>query len=130
MSEAPDAPLMDDGTMLARVPYGFARRHGLLPTGEADGKLDVAMREGADPKALIELRRFLARPFGVHQVDGQAFDRLLSDLYPSGTEAAAGVRAGTIDARTVRFVTHKDVDDDGIDHALAAFDAIAAGGKG
>jgi general secretion pathway protein E len=73
----------------ARVPYAFARRHGLLPTAEEDGKLDVAMREGADPKALIELRRFLARPFVVRQVDGPQFDRLLSDLYPSGTEAAA-----------------------------------------
>jgi general secretion pathway protein E len=72
-----------------RIPYGFARRHGLLPTEENDGRLDVAMREGADPKALIELRRFLARPFAVHRVDAQAFDRLLSDLYPSGTEAAA-----------------------------------------
>ncbi len=72
-----------------RIPYSFARRHGLLPTGEAEGRLDVAMREGADPKALIELRRFLARPFAVHEVDAPAFDRLLSDLYPSGTEAAA-----------------------------------------
>ena len=49
-----------------RIPYSFARRHGLLPTEENDGRLDVAMREGADPKALIELRRFLARPFAVH----------------------------------------------------------------
>jgi general secretion pathway protein E len=72
-----------------KVPYAFARRHGLLPTGEDEGRLDVAMREGADPKALIELRRFLARPFAVHEVDPPAFDRLLSDLYPSGTEAAA-----------------------------------------
>ena len=73
-----------------KVPYAFARRHGLLPTAESeDGGLDVAMREGADPKALIELRRFLARPFAVHKVDPPAFDKLLSDLYPSGTEAAA-----------------------------------------
>ncbi|HKR25476.1 MAG TPA: ATPase, T2SS/T4P/T4SS family [Allosphingosinicella sp.] len=73
-----------------KIPYAFARRHGFLPTAESeDGGLDVAMREGADPKALIELRRFLARPFAVHQVDAPAFDRLLSDLYPSGTEAAA-----------------------------------------
>ena len=75
---------------VARVPYAFARRHGLLPTAESEaGTLDVAMRAGADPKAIIELRRFLARPFAVHEVDGPAFDRLLSDLYPSGTEAAA-----------------------------------------
>ena len=73
-----------------KIPYAFARRHGFLPTAESeDGALDVAMREGADPKALIELRRFLARPFAVRQVDAPAFDRLLSDLYPSGTEAAA-----------------------------------------
>ena len=46
------------------MPYGFARapRPASL-TGEADGRLDVAMREGADPQALIEVRRFLARPF-------------------------------------------------------------------
>lgn len=36
-----------------------------------------------------------------------------------------GVRAGTIDARTVRFVTHKDVDDAGIERAVRAFDRLA-----
>src|SRR6478735_8315787 len=36
-----------------------------------------------------------------------------------------GVAAGTIDARTVRFVTHKDVDDDGLRHAIDAIDEIA-----
>jgi threonine aldolase len=36
-----------------------------------------------------------------------------------------GVRCGTIDSRTVRFVTHKDVDDEGIDRAIGALDALA-----
>jgi threonine aldolase len=36
-----------------------------------------------------------------------------------------GVRSGTIDARTVRFVTHKDVDDAGLDLAIDALHAIA-----
>lgn len=35
-----------------------------------------------------------------------------------------GVRSGTIDARTVRFVTHKDVDDADIDHVRDALDEI------
>ncbi|MFA5885617.1 MAG: GntG family PLP-dependent aldolase [Acidimicrobiia bacterium] len=39
--------------------------------------------------------------------------------------AAEGVHAGTIDARTVRFVTHKDVDDAGLARAVAALDAVA-----
>jgi threonine aldolase len=41
--------------------------------------------------------------------------------------AAYGVLAGTIDPDTVRFVTHVDVDDDGIDRARAALSAIARG---
>lgn len=39
--------------------------------------------------------------------------------------AARGVRAGTIDPATVRFVTHKDVDDAGIARFTAAVDALA-----
>jgi len=38
--------------------------------------------------------------------------------------AASGVRAGTIDPRTVRFVTHRDVDDDDVSRAISAFDEI------
>ena len=38
--------------------------------------------------------------------------------------AAEGVRAGMIDAGTVRFVTHKDVDDHDVDRAIAALDVI------
>ena len=36
-----------------------------------------------------------------------------------------GVRCGTLDARTVRFVTHKDVDDADLDRAIAALDVVA-----
>jgi threonine aldolase len=38
--------------------------------------------------------------------------------------ARLGVRAGTIDPRTVRLVTHKDVDDDAIAGAIRAFDEL------
>jgi threonine aldolase len=36
----------------------------------------------------------------------------------------AGVRTGTIDARTFRVVTHKDVDDDAVAFTLGAFDSL------
>jgi threonine aldolase len=39
--------------------------------------------------------------------------------------AVDGVRAGTIDVDTVRFVTHKDVDDAGLDRAIASLRRIA-----
>jgi threonine aldolase len=41
--------------------------------------------------------------------------------------AGEGVLAGTIDPETVRFVTHHDVDDAGIDHAVAVLRELAPG---
>jgi threonine aldolase len=41
--------------------------------------------------------------------------------------AAEGVLAGTVDPDTVRFVTHHDVDDAGLDHAVAMLRGIARG---
>ena len=77
------------------IPYAFARRFGtvLRHTG-VDGPLTIALREGADPRALIELRRHLARPFDVEIVDGPAFDRLLSDAYAMDGQANALAAVG------------------------------------
>lgn len=51
-----------------------------------------------------------------------------------GVLAAEGVLAGTVDPDTVRFVTHKDVDDAGLDHAIAVLRTVSrasdAGGSG
>src|SRR5262249_3115870 len=44
-----------------------------------------------------------------------------------GGLGAPGIRVGTIDPRTIRFVTHRDVDDDAIAATVDAFDRIAAG---
>jgi threonine aldolase len=37
-----------------------------------------------------------------------------------------GVLSGTIDPRTIRFVTHAEVDDDAVAATIKAFDAIRA----
>jgi threonine aldolase len=49
-------------------------------------------------------------------------DRLPPDLV--ARLAPCGVLCGMIDAGTVRFVTHKDVDDAGLDRCVAALDTI------
>jgi general secretion pathway protein E len=82
-------PTAGDSEALRPIPYAFARRHGFVATGERDGRPQIAMREGADPAALIELRRFLGRSFGLETVDAAAFDRLLSHFYASSAEATA-----------------------------------------
>src|SRR5690554_891088 len=81
-TDMPKPPLLD-------IPYSFARDHGVLLT-ETDGtRLQVAMRDGADPAALLEVRRYLAMPFDVDLVDGPAFAKLLSEHYAMDGSAAA-----------------------------------------
>lgn len=77
------------------IPYAFARKFGVvLDNGDAD-HFSVAMREGSDPKVLLELRRHLARPFDVTFASAEAFDRLLSDRYAMDGQAAAAA-AGSL----------------------------------
>ncbi len=74
---------------LPTIPYGFARKMGLAAIGEEDGRPIIAMRAGASPTAIAELRRFLKRPFSVQMVDSAAFDGHLSSTYAMDGEAAA-----------------------------------------
>ncbi|WP_152597856.1 type II secretion system ATPase GspE [Novilysobacter arseniciresistens] len=77
------------------LPYAFAKRHGvlLLDAGDDTG-IAVALREGADPVALVEVRRVLGRPLSVQPLARAVFDRRLSEVY-----ADAGIGdAGTVDA--------------------------------
>ncbi len=77
------------------IPYLFARRFGVVVQAtDTEGHLTIGLREGADPKALIEVRRHLGRPFDVAIVPHQAFDRLLSDAYAMDGQANALAAVG------------------------------------
>jgi general secretion pathway protein E len=76
------------------IPYAFARRFGVVLDPTHD-QLTIAMREGSDPKVLLELRRHLARVFDVTFVAAPEFDRLLSEAYAMDGQAAA-MAAGTL----------------------------------
>ena len=92
MSEADTLPLVT-------IPYAFARRFGVVLQPGTDGRLSVALREGADPQVLLEVRRHLAQSFDVSHADAPTFDRLLSDHYTTDGEAAAvAMGAEEIDA--------------------------------
>ena len=88
------------------IPYAFARRFGVVLDGPR-----VAMRAGTDARALIELRRFLGRPFEVATVEPAAFDRLLSDNYAMDGQAtaAAAVGMGELDSLAEGIPTAEDL---------------------
>lgn len=69
--------------------YGFARRNGVLLLAGDQGH--VGLREGADPRALLEVRRTLGRAIEVQAMARSEFDRRLSELY-----AGDALRDGTL----------------------------------
>lgn len=73
----------------ASLPYPFARKFGVTLSGDA-----VALREGSDPRALIEVRRVLGRPFDIVVLDPASFDRLLGDNYAMDGQATALAAVG------------------------------------
>ncbi len=77
-------------TELRRPPYAFAKRHGVLVDGsaEGDGAVKVLHRAGLQPTVVTELRRFLRRPLRLEPISDETFNRLLSKHYESGTDGA------------------------------------------
>jgi general secretion pathway protein E len=73
------------------VPYAFAKAHGVVVTGLADGAAEVAVRHGASADALAELRRTLGVPVRARQVSAAEFDERISTLYDGAGEGAAAL---------------------------------------
>ncbi|MGH8852123.1 MAG: type II secretion system ATPase GspE [Casimicrobiaceae bacterium] len=72
-----------------RIPYAFARTHGVLAAGDEDDAVIVLMRSDASGEGLAELRRVLQRPLTTRVVDATAFAAALARAYNSGAAASA-----------------------------------------
>jgi general secretion pathway protein E len=79
---------------LPTIPYGFARKFGVVLIDDNPEHIIVGLREGESAQALIEVRRHLARPFAVERVSPDRFDRFLSEHYAGDGQAA--VAAGSM----------------------------------
>jgi general secretion pathway protein E len=79
--------VIEEAAPEARLPFTFARRHGVLVRGVHDGVADCAYREPASPLALAEARRYLRLPLRLTMVDSETFDDLLRRTYEGGGES-------------------------------------------
>jgi general secretion pathway protein E len=68
-----------------RLPFAFARRHGVIVLSVESGIASCAYKAPASPFALAEARRFLRLPVKLSAVDSEAFDLLLRKTYEGGT---------------------------------------------
>ena len=74
-----------------RIPYSFAKRHGVLPMPTADQQIEVIHRPNVQQQSLIELRRFLQQPLRLQATTAEDFDRLLQNVYENDSANAASM---------------------------------------
>jgi general secretion pathway protein E len=71
-----------------RMPFAFAKRHGVLVEHVEDGHATVLCRQGVGAASLAELRRFLGMPYTLRLVDSDTFDGVLREAYEGGSGEA------------------------------------------
>ncbi len=81
-SESSSAPVQ-------RLPYAFAKRHGVLVLDTREGGVEIAYRPGVSVRSLAELRRHLNAPLRPVLVPAEQFERLLQDTYEGDSNGAA-----------------------------------------
>jgi len=90
-SQVPDSEVdeaMPDEDGHRRLPFAFARRHGVL-LGEAldDGRLELICRPQLSPASLAEVRRFAGVGLALRKVSEEEFDQILQQAYEDASSA-------------------------------------------
>ncbi|QKQ28354.1 type II secretion system ATPase GspE [Candidatus Reidiella endopervernicosa] len=72
-----------------RLPFAFAKRHGVLVTGGDGEPLRVLYRPGLTTATIAEVKRFLDAPFILERTSEEAFDARLASGYEQNAGHAA-----------------------------------------
>ncbi|MBE0484241.1 MAG: type II secretion system ATPase GspE [Bacterioplanes sp.] len=86
-------PLSSATSLQTRLPFGFAKRFGVVVEGRAD-QLVVLHKEGLPATILMEVQRFLAQPFRIELVGHDDFERRLGLAYQSDSSETMGMVEG------------------------------------
>src|ERR1700730_18441764 len=78
-----------------RIPYAFAKSHGVVVTALDGDVAQVAVRSDAHAGALAELRRALGVPLSTRRIGIEQFDELIAATY-NGAESGAAALAGDL----------------------------------
>jgi len=71
-----------------RIPFLFARRHGVLLTHQDHNNAYVSYRENATAAGLRELKRYTGKPLVLKKIDAQEFEIMLSQVYQTDSSDA------------------------------------------
>ena len=114
-----EEPLVDAATVVApapqaAVPYTFARDNGALVEDIDGERVSVALREGGNALALLEIRSTFGLPLQVRRVAPPEFEKLLADAYAMDGAAAAvagdmGIAGDGLDPLALGLPTAEDL---------------------
>jgi general secretion pathway protein E len=88
--------------LVEKVPITFARQHHLLPIGEVDGVVRVALADPLDPFPLDDLRAFLGRPIQAVAAVEDVIDDAINRVYERKDEAALEEGAETAEVEELQ----------------------------
>ncbi len=77
--------------------YGFAKEHGVLVLNPHGERVQVGVRAGAKPSAIMEARRAIGAPLELETLTAENFDRRLSEVYASAGLDNASLNEGLED---------------------------------
>lgn len=86
-AESLSAAVASSGSLATRLPFGFAKRFGLLVDGSGSS-LRVLHREPLSISALMEVQRYLSSGFRLEAVADEEFERRLGLAYQSDSSEA------------------------------------------
>jgi len=78
-------------TIPPRLPFAFAKRHGVLLQAGPDGRITALHRPDTALAALAEVRRFANRPLAFEALDEERFDSTLARIYEGGAQQAGAI---------------------------------------
>ena len=83
-----------DAPGLKRLPFGFAKRHGVLLAALSSEAASLQCRETISSLTLAELRRYFGVPLKLEVMADKVFDQLLQQSYESGSAEAFEMMGG------------------------------------
>jgi len=70
------------------LPFLFAKRHGVLMAGKEEGAVRIQYKAGLNRSVVAEIRRYMACPLILEQVDAANFDERLAASYEHDSSEA------------------------------------------
>ncbi len=90
MTAAPDLGRLDPAC-IGRLPYQFAKRHGVISACRADDAMELWLRPGVQTAALVEIQRVLGEKLNCIELGPDAFNTALNRAYERGASHAAEI---------------------------------------